>query len=68
MVSAYWIRRFLLAYLAALVIIAGGQLLRGRPFDYAIGHGLLWALVTAGIYTAALAHRRRRCALCRDGN
>lgn len=65
--KGFWIRRFALAYLLALAVIAGGQLLRGRPPEQALIHGLLWALITAAVYMAALAFRARRgCAVCPD--
>ncbi|WP_308364501.1 MULTISPECIES: hypothetical protein [unclassified Microbulbifer] len=61
MSPGFWIRRFLLLYLAALLMIVGGQLLRGRAFDDVVGYGLFWALVTASVYTGALFYRRARC-------
>lgn len=62
---AAWTRRFALAYLLALLVITGGQLLRGRPLELAFTHGLLWALITAAVYVAGFAWRARRgCAAC----
>lgn len=67
MKTVFWVRRFALAYLAALVLIAGGQLLRGRPPEQAFTHALLWALITAAVYLVALRYRARRgCAVCPD--
>lgn len=65
--TGFWIRRFALAYLLALVAITGGQLLRGRSPEQAFVHGLLWALITAAVYLVALRYRARRgCEVCPD--
>ena len=66
----FWIRRFAIALLCAVTLIALGQvLLRGRPLDVALPHALMWGIITASIYVAALLYhvsRGRRCALCQD--
>jgi hypothetical protein len=68
--TAFWIRRFLLVFVFAFIAIAGAQFfLRGRPIEPSITHGLLWAVVAAGIFTATRIYRSRRgqhCAICRD--
>ena len=65
MTKGFWIRRFALVYLAALALIAGGQMARGRAAEEALTHGLLWALITAVVYIVGFAYRARRgCATC----
>jgi hypothetical protein len=65
----FWIRRFLLVFSLALVVIAGAQLLKGRGLRYSSSHGLVWATITATTFTAARIYQSRRkqhCAICRD--
>lgn len=58
--KGFWVRRFLWWYAVAFPLIAGGQwLLRGRSFDQALGHGLLWALITAALVVGILLFRSR---------
>jgi len=67
--SLFWIRRFVVVFLGALVVIGAGQLLQGRSLGHSLSHGLFWAFVAAGVFTAARLHQARRgqhCALCRD--
>lgn len=64
------LRRFAVATVVGFVLITGGQLLRGRPWEVAAGHGLLWAAIAAAIFTANRWYRLRRgerCAVCGDG-
>lgn len=67
--TCFWTRRFAAVFLVALVVIGAGQLLQGRSLDHALSHGLLWALVSAAVFTAARWYQARRgqhCAICRD--
>ena len=67
--TAFWIRRFALAFTIAFVVIAGAQLLRGREVRSSLEHGLLWALVSAGVFVGARLYqssRGKHCALCND--
>lgn len=66
---AFWIRRFLLVFVSALVIIAGAQMLKGQTFGYSVTQGLLWAAIVSTIFTGARIYQSRRgqhCAICRD--
>ena len=67
--TAFWIRRFLLVFASALVIIAGVQMLKGRTLGYSVTRGLLWAAIASTIFTGARIYQSRRgrhCAICRD--
>lgn len=67
--KTFWVRRYLTVFAGALFIIAASHLLRGRPLDYAASQGLIWALVTASVFTAARIYQSRRgqhCAVCKD--
>jgi hypothetical protein len=65
----FWIRRYLTVFAAAFGLIAASHLARGRPIDHAATEGLLWAFLTATVFTSARLYQSRRgqhCALCRD--
>lgn len=65
----FWIRRFFTVFAIALAIIAGVQYLKGHDAAYALGHGLMWAAISASLFTATRWYRARRgehYALCRD--
>ena len=67
--TAFWIRRFAVAFVIAFVVLAGAQLVRGRAIDASLQHGLLWGLVSAGVFVGARLYqssRGRHCALCND--
>jgi uncharacterized membrane protein len=65
----FWVRRYLTVFGLALVVIAASHLVRGRPLSYAATEALLWAAITASVFTAARIYQSRRgqhCAVCRD--
>ena len=67
--AMFWIRRFLLVFGGALVVIVGAQLLKGHTIAYAALQGLLWAAISATVFTGARifqSRQGRHCALCRD--
>jgi hypothetical protein len=67
--TGFWIRRFLAALVSAFVIITGAQLLRERPTEDAIVHGLVWSVISAAVFVAANYSRWRRgqrCVVCGD--
>lgn len=67
--AAYWIRRFCVAFVVALVIIAGAQRLKGYAVADVIGESLLWAAIAAALFTAVRIYRTRKgqyCAVCGD--
>ena len=66
---AFWIRRFALVFIAACVVIACAQFLKGRTISHSIVQGLIWAAISASVFTAARIYQSRRgqhCAICRD--
>jgi uncharacterized membrane protein len=66
---SFWLRRYLLVFAAACVIIACAQALKGHDTGYAVTQGVVWGLVTAAVYLAALYYRIRKgqkCAVCDD--
>lgn len=65
----FWIVRFLQVGGFAFLGIFGGQLLIGRGGEQALTQALVWAPITAAVFTATrLYHirRGRRCELCGD--
>lgn len=67
--TAFWIGRFctVVAIVFAILLVAG--LLRGRPVATVLADSLLWALVSATIFTVSRYYQARKgiaCALCRD--
>ncbi|MGH9586423.1 MAG: hypothetical protein ACRD3F_05690 [Acidobacteriaceae bacterium] len=62
----FWIRRYLLAFVSAFVVIGGAQYLKGHTLRYAITQGLIWGTITAAIYVAAAIHRFRKGCACAD--
>ena len=67
--KAKLIRGFLVVLAGAFVVIAAAQLLKGNTLEYAASEGLLWAAISATIFTGARAYRLRQgqyCAVCGD--
>lgn len=67
--AAFWVRRFLLVFAGAFVVIAGAQALKGHPIAYSATQGLLWAAVAATIFTVSRIYQARKglhCAICKD--
>lgn len=67
--TAFWLRRFTIVFVGAFVLIGAAQLLRGRTLEFAALHGLVWAAVSATIFTGARLYQSRQgqhCAICRD--
>jgi hypothetical protein len=61
------IRRFVIVFGLAFLMIAGAQVLRGRTHLAAVLHGLIWAAISACIFVVSQIHRERRkqrCAVC----
>jgi hypothetical protein len=66
---AFWVRRFCFVFLLALVIITGAQRLKGHAVADIIGESVLWAAISAAVFTAARIYhsqKGRHCALCGD--
>lgn len=69
MSAAFWIRRFLLVFVGAAIILASAHLLKGHTLRYSLVEGTLWAAITAAVFTVARLCQSRRgqhCAICRD--
>jgi hypothetical protein len=67
--NLFWIRRYLTVFVIAFTVIAVAQLLKGHTDRYAASQGLIWATVSASIFTGSRiwqSRRGRHCALCRD--
>jgi hypothetical protein len=67
--TTFWVRRFLLAFVVATFVITGSQLLRGRGLSYSLTQGLIWAAISASVFTVARIYQSRKgdhCAICRD--
>ncbi len=67
--TAFWIRRFLLVFILAGIVITGAQLLRGHTLAYSSAEGLIWAVITSAVFTVARIFQSRRgqhCVICRD--
>ena len=67
--TAFWIRRFLLVFAGAFVLIAASHLVRGRGVEHALVESALWAALSAAVFTGARIVQSRRgqhCAVCRD--
>lgn len=67
--SAFWVRRYLVVFAIAFTVIGASHLARGRSVDHAIGEALLWALISATVFTAGRLVQSRRgqhCSVCRD--
>jgi hypothetical protein len=67
----FWIRRWLLAFAVAVVVIGLSHLLRSRGWPFAIEQGLLWGAISACVYVGALVYhvwRGRQCAMCVDNS
>jgi hypothetical protein len=67
--KAKLLRGFLVVVAGAFVVIAAAQLLKGNSLEYAATEGLLWAVISATIFTVARAYRLRKgqyCAVCGD--
>ena len=67
--TAFWIRRFSFVFVVAACIIAGAQLLKGRDLSYSLTQGLLWAAISASVFTGARIYQSGKgvhCAICRD--
>ena len=66
---AFWIRRFIVIFAMAFVVIGAGQLLRNHTASHSATQALIWAAVSTSIFIASRIHqsrKRRHCALCRD--
>lgn len=67
--ASFWVKRFVVVLASAWAIISSAQLLQGESLAYSASQGLLWAAISASIFTGARIYQSRKkqhCALCRD--
>lgn len=67
--KAFWIRRYLTAFVVAACLIGGSQLLRGHTVGYSVTHGLIWGAISSTVFVATRMYYSRRgyvCAMCQD--
>lgn len=67
--ARFWVRRFVLVFAGAFVLIIAANLLRGRPAVTAAVQAGIWAAASAGVFTVSRyfqARRGQRCTICRD--
>ena len=62
--AAFWIKRFLVALVAAFAVLFGTELAKGHAQMAALQYAGLWALATAAIFTLASYVRYRRNPAC----
>jgi hypothetical protein len=60
MTISFYVRRFLLAFAIAAVVISLAQYLKGHTMDFSIREGLLWGVISAAVYTGVLAYKLRK--------
>ena len=59
MTTSFYVRRFLVAFAIAAIVIAVVQLLKGHTAALAFREGLLWGVISSGVYTGVLAYKLR---------
>ncbi len=65
----FWLGRFLLVFSIAFAVIVSAHLLRGHELMFSLSESLLWAMISANIFTASRIYQSRKgvhCALCDD--
>ena len=60
MTIMFYIRRFILAFAIAAIVIAVAQMLKGHPVAFSVQEGLLWGGVSSVVYTFVLAFKLRK--------
>ena len=69
MKPSFWIKRFLVVYCGAFVVLLVVGLIKGRSFDRVASECAFWAGVTASVFVVARFYQSKQgqhCALCRD--
>jgi hypothetical protein len=56
---AFFVRRYLLVFAIAAVVIGIAQFLKGRTPDYSIREAIVWGAISALVYTCVLAYKLR---------
>lgn len=60
----FWLKRLILAFVVASVLLLSAQLFKGAPLNSAVMYGLLWGGVTAVIFTLVGYIRYKRNPAC----
>ena len=64
-----WILQYLVILPVVFLLLAGVQYLKGRSLLYAVEFGLLWAVVSIGIFALRRYYNYRKnvhCVVCND--
>ena len=62
--ASFWVKRFVVALVVAVVVLFCVELLKGHAQSPAIRFALTWGLITAGIYTLTGYIRYKRNPAC----
>ena len=65
----FWLRRFLLLFCLAFIVIVCAHLLRGHELVFSLSESLLWATISANIFMVTRIYHSRKgryCALFND--
>ena len=65
----FWLGRFMLMFFLAFIVVVCAHLLRGHELMFSLSESLLWATVSANIFTFTRIYHSRKgryCALCND--
>ena len=66
--KAFWIRRFFFVWGLAFVVIAMGQVLKGRELMFAVTEGARWGLLASMVFVTARVWQSRRKQLSQCSN
>jgi hypothetical protein len=56
---AFYVRRFLLAFVIAAIVICLAQYLKGHTLEFSLREGLIWGVISSAVYTGVLAYKLR---------
>jgi len=56
---SFFVRRYLLVFAVATVVIGLAQYLKGHTLDYCIREAITWGAISALVYTSVLAYKLR---------
>ena len=62
--AAFWVRRFLLSFVIAGVVLGALQYVRGATQSEAIAFGFVWGVISSGLFTLIGYVRFRRNPAC----
>lgn len=64
MTAAFWVKRFLLAFVVASISLGAVQYLKGSTLPSATQFGLLWGAISAALFTLVGYIRYKRNPAC----